>query len=181
MKAGPGPATSDHPMPAISRAREAAIEPSLAITDPHIHLWDSFQPHYLLDDLLIDTASGHRIENTVYVECGWNWADSSVAGRFAPVAEVHAVARLAEQSRRRGGAKISAIVGHADFRYGDRVAEVLDQLIDAGHGILAGVRQCANWDADPSIPTHPTLPGQRLLAQPEFRQGFRHLSGGTLT
>ena len=67
---------------------EAIIEPELPIIDPHHHLWDrrpvmhlipppvhpfehiSYRKgHYLLDQLLEDTSSGHNIVATVYLEC----------------------------------------------------------------------------------------------------------------
>ena len=69
---------------------EPILEPDLPIVDPHHHLWDrpesllaampqtghGFEaiirgtPRYLLDELLADLGSGHRVRATVYLECG---------------------------------------------------------------------------------------------------------------
>jgi L-fuconolactonase len=40
----------------------------LPIVDPHHHLWDRPGWRYLLDDLLLDTNSGHNIVATVFVQ-----------------------------------------------------------------------------------------------------------------
>src|ERR1700677_5137824 len=52
----------------LRRRREIVLEPELPIVDPHHHLWDRPGWRYLLHDLLTDTASGHNIEATVYVQ-----------------------------------------------------------------------------------------------------------------
>ena len=52
-----------------SQINEEVIEPDRAIIDPHHHLWRVGIP-YELDDLWADTASGHNIVGTVFIECG---------------------------------------------------------------------------------------------------------------
>ena len=47
---------------------EEIIDPGLAIVDTHHHLWRA-PGHYLVDELLADTSSGHNIEATVFIEC----------------------------------------------------------------------------------------------------------------
>ena len=54
----------------LDQVREAVIEPALPIVDPHHHLWDRPGERYLLDDLLRDTATGHDIRATVFIQCG---------------------------------------------------------------------------------------------------------------
>ena len=69
---------------------EAILEPDLPIIDPHHHLWDrlgwcaaagrppsttsktviALAPRYLLDELLADMTSGHKVIATVFMECG---------------------------------------------------------------------------------------------------------------
>ncbi len=49
---------------------EEILEPELSICDPHHHLWDFEASRYLLPELLADLKSGHRIESTVFIECG---------------------------------------------------------------------------------------------------------------
>jgi L-fuconolactonase len=55
----------------LAQTVEDAIEPDLPICDPHHHFWPSREGHdpYLLDDLLRDVESGHRVVHTVFVEC----------------------------------------------------------------------------------------------------------------
>jgi len=51
------------------QATEEILEPGLPIVDPHHHLWDRRGHRYLLHELLADTASGHRVEATVFIDC----------------------------------------------------------------------------------------------------------------
>ena len=50
-------------------SNEAVLEPELPIIDPHHHLWDHPGSRYMLDGIVHDTASGHRVLATVFVEC----------------------------------------------------------------------------------------------------------------
>ena len=53
----------------LDRRREEIIEPDLPIVDPHHHLVDRPETgRYLLPELFDDTASGHNITATVYLE-----------------------------------------------------------------------------------------------------------------
>jgi hypothetical protein len=45
----------------LDRRKEPILEPELPIIDPHHHLWQRPGWRYLLDDLLLDTGSGHNI------------------------------------------------------------------------------------------------------------------------
>ena len=53
-----------------AQRKEEILEPAIEIVDPHHHLWDRDDHRYLLDQLIADTASGHNITHTVFVECG---------------------------------------------------------------------------------------------------------------
>jgi L-fuconolactonase len=74
MSASPTPSTisTTHYLPVrqtwLDRRKEPIVEPELPIVDPHHHLWDRPGWRYLLDDLLIDTNSGHNIVATVFVQ-----------------------------------------------------------------------------------------------------------------
>ena len=73
----------------LASGEEEALEPDLRICDPHHHLWDHPESRYLLDELLSDTKA-HRIEKTVFVECGSMYrADGDPALR--PVGETEFV------------------------------------------------------------------------------------------
>src|SRR6202795_2035125 len=52
----------------LDRRKEPILEPELPIVDPHHHLWERPGWRYLLEDLLLDTGSGHNIVATVYME-----------------------------------------------------------------------------------------------------------------
>ena len=47
--------------------QEATLEPERPIVDPHHHFWPGEQ-HYLLEELWLDTHSGHNIKKTVFIE-----------------------------------------------------------------------------------------------------------------
>src|SRR5579862_6803229 len=156
-------------------AIEDVIDPDLEITDSHHHLREQYERRYMLDELLADTADGHRVTTTIFVECRFGY-DASQPAPLASIGEVRRIAEIAAESRRRGGTTVGGIVGFADLRMGDRVGEVLDKLADAGDGLLTGIRQVTAWDAESGIQAHPTNPGPRLLEHPLFRRGFRQLA-----
>jgi predicted TIM-barrel fold metal-dependent hydrolase len=53
----------------LSLAEEEALDPELAICDPHHHLWDHPNSRYLIEDVVADTGAGHNVKSTVFVEC----------------------------------------------------------------------------------------------------------------
>jgi hypothetical protein len=60
-----------YPDPAwLALRQEEIIEPELEIVGPHHHLWDHPGNRFLLDQLLADVDSGHKITETVFIECG---------------------------------------------------------------------------------------------------------------
>ena len=74
----------------LAQVNESVIEPDLPICDPHHHLWDHPNSRYLLDELLLDTGSGHNVVSTVFVECASMYrADGSEA--MKPVGETEFV------------------------------------------------------------------------------------------
>ena len=156
---------------------EEILEPGLAIIDTHHHLWSAPGP-YLVEDLLADTASGHNVTATVFVECRQSYRkDGPVEMR--PVGEVEYVARLAEQcdAERPAAPRVAAgIVGFADLALGDRVEPVLAALVEAGGGRFRGVRNSAGWHEDPVIGNnhHGVGPGHYLRA--DFRAGLDRLT-----
>src|SRR6202521_3370781 len=48
--------------------REEVIDPERPIADPHHHLWDRGGLRYMIEEMVLDIASGHNIIATVYVE-----------------------------------------------------------------------------------------------------------------
>jgi predicted TIM-barrel fold metal-dependent hydrolase len=152
---------------------ETALEPDLAIVDPHHHLWDHPTSRYLVEELHADTGGGHDVQRTVFVECGSKYRTTGPES-LRPVGETEFVRQQADASADRGGAVISAIVGFADLTAPD-VADVLDAHIDAADGLLRGIRHVNAWDASDDIRASHTNPPPGLLGHDDFRHGYAAL------
>ncbi|MCC7267740.1 MAG: hypothetical protein IT546_10430, partial [Caulobacteraceae bacterium] len=151
---------------------EQILEPDLPIVDPHHHLWDrppapagapppdhgftlAILPaaRYLLDELLVDTGSGHNIVATVFVECGAMYREGG-PDVLKPIGEtefVNGVAAMAASGRYGATRACAGIVGRADFTLGDGVAGQLEAHIAAAPGRFRGVRQSASHDPDSGV------------------------------
>jgi predicted TIM-barrel fold metal-dependent hydrolase len=176
----PAPQTSNLPIRPewLSQWREEILEPDLAIVDPHHHLWDRPGWRYLLDELLDDLNTGHRIVATVFLQCrSMHRADGPESLR--PVGETEFVNGVAAMSASGtyGPTKVCAgIVGYADLTLGGAVQAVLEAHIRAGGDRFRGIRHISAWDADPSV-LNPSNPAPRgLLGDPRFREGFARLA-----
>ena len=172
-----------HPAPQpdwLAKHREDILEPDLAIVDPHHHLWD-LHGGYLLDDLIADTSSGHRIVATVFSQCGWSYReDGPVAMR--PVGETERVAAIAIEAERRGlPTRVCAgIVGHADMELGEAVAPVLQAHVEAGAGRFRGIRHITARDEGISASMMGRPPAD-LLQRKAFLQGLKTLQAAGLS
>src|SRR6266478_113309 len=117
----------------LAKVTEDALEPELPIVDPHHHLWDHPGSRYMLDEILRDTNSGHRVLATVFVECMSMYrADGPESMR--PVGETEFVNGIAAQSAsgQYGETRIGAgIVSFADLSLGSRVEAVLEAHVAA--------------------------------------------------
>ncbi|MFN3523185.1 MAG: amidohydrolase family protein [Phenylobacterium sp.] len=163
---------------------EEILEPELPICDPHHHLWDyPGASRYLLDELLADAGSGHRIESTVFVECGsFYQADGPEALR--PVGETEFVNGQAAMSASGVYGPVRAcagIVGFADLTLGSEVEEVLAAHVVAGGGRFRGIRHAAGWDDSAAVRNSHTNPPENLYARPDFRAGFARLADFSLS
>jgi L-fuconolactonase len=155
---------------------EEIIEPDLPIIDPHHHLWDrpGVAGRYLLDELLADLDSGHRIVATVFVQCR---AMHDGPEALRPVGETEFVNGVAAMSASGGygPTRICAgIVGHADLTLGDGVQAVLEAHLRAGGGRFRGIRHITAWDAVVRRASNTVQAG--LLADATFRAGFARLA-----
>ena len=181
----------------MMNAQEPVWEPDLAIVDPHHHLWDwrarlasappprhPFEtiyrqvPLYLLDQLMADLDSGHRITATVFIECRAMYRAEGPAEE-RPWGETEFVNGIAAQSASGlyGPTRACAgIVGHADLLLGDRVAGVLEGHIARAPDRFRGVRHSASWDADPDVLGPLAFRPQGLMADANFRAGFARLA-----
>jgi predicted TIM-barrel fold metal-dependent hydrolase len=130
----------DRPEPGSAEWRDQApepvVEPDLPIVDPHHHLWPAGDTrHYGLAELHADAFAGHRVEQTVFVECGAAYRTDGPL-ELAPVGETEFVAGEAVRDPRR---LIHGIVAHADLRSRDLDA-TLDAHGEAGQGLFRGIR-----------------------------------------
>jgi predicted TIM-barrel fold metal-dependent hydrolase len=175
---------------------EAILEPGLPIIDPHHHLWDrrgvlagappvkhGFEnvirraPHYLLDELLADTGSGHNIRATVFVECRSMYRADGPA-ELKPVGETEFVNGIAAQcaSGLYGDIRACAgIVGHVDLTLGDGAAKVLEAHLAASDR-FRGIRHSASWDADPGVLGPLVMRPEGVYRDAAFRRGFARLA-----
>lgn len=160
------------------------VDPDAPIVDPHHHLWDGRAGHhggsgvYLLDELLADLYSGHRVESTVYVECG-SFYDRSRPEAEQPAGEVefaNGVAALC-RSGEYGPARVAAsIVAHADLLRGPEVDRALEEVVAAGNGRVVGIRHVTAND-----PAAKQLAPPGALVDPRFRDGYAQLAAHGLT
>ena len=154
---------------------ETPIDPDLPICDPHHHLWDRPGSRYALEELLQDTASGHNIVRTVFVECVSMYRKGG-SPEMKPVGETEFVTAIADRSlsgKHARTAVAAGIVGFADLKLGDAVAPVLEAHLAAGKNRFRGIRYISAWDANPDMRSFAGEPG--LLLEPEFRKGFAYL------
>ena len=165
----------------LDLVREDVLEPDRPIVDPHHHLWrarGAFEP-YLLDQLWADTGSGHRVQQTVFVECRAGYRKEGPE-HLRPIGETEFVAEIASAAaagarRNASRATISGIVAHADLTLGDAVEEVLDAHAAAGGGLFRGVRHSGACDPHPESLFIPGRAAAGLYARTDFRRGMRVL------
>ncbi len=176
------PRESDRHTAWLASGDEDPLEPDLPIIDPHHHFWDHPGSRYLLGELAADTAK-HRIEKTVFVECGSMFrADGPHA--MKAVGETEFVQGIAAQSASGGYGPLRAaagIVSHADLLLGAAVDEVLEAHIAASPNRFRGIRHSAAWHESDRIRKSHSAPPPHMLARPDFREGFARLASRDLT
>ena len=160
----------------LAMTLEDALEPDLAICDPHHHLWDRPNDRYLLEDVLKDTGGGHHIVQTVFVQCGSMYRKKGPE-EMRPIGETEFVQGIAAQSAsgQYGATEIATgIVGFADLRLGAAVTPVLEAHRAASKNRFRGVRHISAWDASPVMRRH-DVASKGLLLDSTFRKGFARL------
>ena len=123
----------------LNQVKEEIIEPEIRIIDPHHHLWDFSTSTYLVKELQEDTSSGHKVEKTIYMECGVGYYEDGPE-HLRVVGETESVSLHAKESQKTGGSPIAGIVSRADLRMGDLLDEVLDAHMEASNGLFRGIR-----------------------------------------
>src|SRR5580693_8550675 len=165
----------------LARQREEIIEPELPIVDPHHHLWNHAGNVYLFPELLADLSSGHQIRATVFEECGSMYrADGPEELRS--LGETEFVTGVAAMSASGGFGPTRAcvaMVGNVNLLLGSRVEAILEAHLAASGGRFHAIRFSTAWDADERV--HNTVPRAEMLADAQFREGFKYLSRFELT
>ena len=153
---------------------EAALEPDTPLCDPHHHLWEYPGSRYLAEDFLGEFG-GHRIEQTVFVECLQHYRTDGPEP-LRPVGETEWMEQVAHVTDAvDGGPRLAAgIVAFADLALGAAVGEVLDAHL-ATSGRVRAVRYATAWDASEQIRPSHTHPPPGLMGQAKFRAGFSEL------
>ena len=126
----------------LDLVREDIVDPERSIIDTHHHLWGArgLLP-YTLDDLWSDTESGHRVEKTIFMECGAEYR-SDGPEHLRSLGEIEFIADAAEMSARdpQGRAQIVALVSNIDLMRGDAIEEVVHLHEEKSRGLFRGVR-----------------------------------------
>lgn len=169
---------------------EEILEPDLPICDAHHHLWSFPGDRYMLEELLEDTVGGgHKVESTVFVECGAFYRNGAAPGwEFVGEVEfVNGVAAMAAGDcynpligaaapRVRPMLACEGIVGRADLAMGAAVEGVLERQVRAGNGRYRGVRHSCAGDASDEVRKSHTNAPMGLYLSKAFREGFSKLS-----
>jgi predicted TIM-barrel fold metal-dependent hydrolase len=160
----------------LSQLREEIIEPELPIVDPHHHLWSRAGSVYLLPELIADLSSGHNIRATVFEECGSMYrADGPEELRSLGETEfVTGVAAMSASGGFGPARACAAMVGNVNLLLGSRVEPIFEAHRVASGGRFHAIRFSTAWDADERV--HKTVPRPRMLADPDFHEGFQYLA-----
>jgi len=162
----------------LAQDTEEILDPGREIVDPHHHLWQRGGTGYELPQFRADTQSGHRVVQSVYIECR-SYYDREAEERFRPVGETRAVAAMALETAG-DPARIAGIVAFADLR-DDALDAVLDAHEAAGQGLVKGIRQSGAHDPEPDALAIPGRGAPGQYADPLFRRGVARLGDRGLT
>ena len=166
----------------LDQVDETPLDPHREIVDPHHHLWPpGGSLPYGVDDLVADTASGHNIVQTVFIECGAGYRPGG-PDHLKPVGETEFVARAADDlvTRHPDAAPIDGIVAHADLSHPE-LDDILDAHDAASGGRFRGIRDSLAHALEPEAHMIPGRYGEGKFEKPSFRRGLRRLGERGLT
>ena len=110
--------------PGSATPAEEIVFPDLAIIDPHVHMWDKSGFDYYAPELLADVEDGHKVEQTIYVECHMGY-NNDPREEFQPVGETEYVLDQLAHARPSKHKLAAGILGCANLMLGERVRPVL--------------------------------------------------------
>ncbi len=160
----------------LAQIQESIVDPERVIVDPHHHLWGAPRVPYLLENLWRDTDSGHRVAQTVFLECGTNYYPSGPE-HLRSVGETEFVAGVAAASRdgKPRQAEIAAIVARADLTMAEGIEDVLAAHETAADGLFRGIRHAGARDPNPESLSIPGRAPEGLYQNADFRRGVKRL------
>jgi L-fuconolactonase len=162
----------------LAQVVEPTLEPDLPIIDPHHHLWDQPRSRYLLEEIVGDTSSGHRILATVFVECMSMYRADGPA-EMKSIGETEFVNGIAAQSAsgHYGPTRVAAgIVSFVDLNLGAKAKDVLQAHMAVAPSRFRGIRHAGGVDAAPEVRNSHTNPTPNMYASRSFREGFAQLA-----
>lgn len=166
-------------MKRLEGREEPILDPDLPILDAHHHLLQRPGLRYLLEDYLADAQFGHRIVASVYVEI-LAMARRTGPEHLRPLGEVefaNGMGAIADSGLYGECRACAGIVGYADLRFGDRIAELLDRCLQAAPDRFRGIRQITMEHPSETPWKYVThRPPAGVLQHPGFRAGFAQLA-----
>jgi predicted TIM-barrel fold metal-dependent hydrolase len=164
----------------LAQTSEPTLEPAIPIIDPHHHLWQrpAAGQSYLLPELLADTASGHDIRGTIFVQCGemYRAGGPDAEKSLGETEFVTGVAATSASGRNGTTRACAGIIGMVDLTLGDRVAPLLDRHIAIAGARFCGIRNRTAWHPSPDITSNLVSPPPGPLEHPAFHDGARRLA-----
>ncbi|MFK7918694.1 MAG: amidohydrolase [Ilumatobacter sp.] len=166
----------------LAQVTEAPIDPDREIVDPHHHLWPQGGAlPYGIDDLVGDTSGGHRIVETVFIECHAAYLTEGPEHlRSLGETEFVAQSALELEQRHPTAAPISGIVVSVDLTRDD-LDDVLDAHEAAAQGRLRGVRDALARSREPDAHAIPSFAAEGKFEDPAFVRGVQRLGERGLT
>ena len=165
----------------LDQTVEKALNPEMPICDPHQHFWDWTNYRYFLDEFLEDISGGHKIRETVFVECRSMYRRDGPE-EMKPLGETEFVHGIAAQSAssQYGETNVAAgIVSFAALTPGAPIRRVLEAH-QAASSRFRGVRHMTASDPSDDIPKLRPFP-QGLMSDTKFREGIGVLGDMGLT
>jgi predicted TIM-barrel fold metal-dependent hydrolase len=162
----------------LAQVEEEPLDPALPIVDPHHHLWDRPGEHYLLTDLLRDTAQGHNVLATVFVQCGamYRATGPEEERSFGETEFVNGIAAASASGTYGPVRACAGIIGFVDLTLGDRVAPLIEAHLATARARLRGVRNRTAWHPSPDVRSNLLGPPPGPLEDPRFVGGARRLA-----
>ncbi len=158
---------------------ETILEPDLPIIDAHHHLRIRPIQRYMLEEYLADVQTGHKVVASVYVESR-SFVRPEGPEALRPIGEVefaNGVGAIGLSGFFGPPRVCAAIVGYADFRAGDAIAEFFDTAMQIAPTRFRGVRQVTMEPPTEALyRLFPHPPPRGIMQSRGFDRGFAHLA-----